>query len=132
MRLLALLLTLLLLSPSMALAQASLLTGSGSQETSPSDPAETDASIDALVRIIENDQSRAALIERLQQRNGEAPSPEQAEPAPAGDLSLVRQVAEYTRGVAEGASATVRSVGKIFVDLQAGLGAAAGPIIRPF
>jgi small-conductance mechanosensitive channel len=36
------------------------------------------------------------------------------------DLSIVRQLAEYTRAAAEGTSATLRSLGQVFVDLQKG------------
>lgn len=109
MRFFLLLLTLLLTSAPV-LAQSPV--PAASAETTSSD-----ASIDELVRIIENDQTRAALIERLKQ-SGVADAP----PAEAqGDLSIVRQLAEYTRAVAEGTSATLRSLGQVFVDLQEGL-----------
>jgi len=112
MRLLVLLL-LLLLTP--VAAQAQLL---------PEAPAETttssDASIDELVRILENDETRALLIERLQQ--GAVPAEaEVAAEEPLNDLSIVRQLAEYTRAAAEGTSTTLRSLGAIFSDLQHGL-----------
>ncbi|UXN74758.1 mechanosensitive ion channel [Devosia sp. A8/3-2] len=82
----------------------------------------SDADIDTLIKIIENDQSRAALIERLQQ----SASVEPAAPAEApADLSIARQLAEYTRGVAEGASATFAAVGRVFSDLQQGFNGAA-------
>ena len=79
-----------------------------------------EASIDELVKILENDQTRALLIERLQQQTtvGEAPLPAEE---PLNDLSIVRQLAEYTRAAAEGTSATLRSLGDIFTDLQHGL-----------
>lgn len=82
----------------------------------------SDADIDTLIKIIENDQSRAALIERLQQ----SASAEPAVPAEApADLSIARQLAEYTRSVAEGASATFAAVGQVFSDLQRGFSGAA-------
>ncbi|UXN71727.1 mechanosensitive ion channel [Devosia neptuniae] len=82
----------------------------------------SDADIDTLIKIIENDQSRAALIERLQQ----SASAEPAVPAEApADLSIARQLAEYTRSVAEGASATFAAVGQVFSDLQQGFNGAA-------
>ncbi|MFK4812513.1 mechanosensitive ion channel domain-containing protein [Devosia sp. ZW T5_3] len=82
----------------------------------------SDADIDTLIKIIENDQSRAALIERLQQ----SASAEPAVPAEApADLSIARQLAEYTRSVAEGASATFAAVGQVFSDLQQGFSGAA-------
>ncbi|KFC61999.1 Potassium efflux system KefA protein / small-conductance mechanosensitive channel [Devosia sp. LC5] len=86
-------------------------------------PASTsDADIDTLIKIIENDQSRAALIERLQQ----SASAEPAVPAEApADLSIARQLAEYTRSVAEGASSTFAAVGQVFADLQQGFSGAA-------
>ena len=127
MRFIVLLLTLLLMSPSLALAQASLLTGTaGSEaEADPTSASQTDASIDELIKIIENDQTRAALIERLQQAEGATSAAPAAEPVPA-DLSIVRQLAEYTRAMAEGASSTIRSLGTVFVDLQAGLSGSDG------
>jgi len=75
------------------------------QETA---PAVTPA--DELIRILEDDTARQALIETLRQA---APA-EAAEATPVAppDLSIARQLAEYTRSVAEGASASVRSFGK--------------------
>lgn len=108
MRLFALLF-LLLLSPVATLAQT--------PAAPPVESAASDASIDELVRILENDETRAVLIERLQQGSVEAPAPTQ----PPHDLSIVRQLAEYTRAAAEGASATLRSLGAVFVDLQQGV-----------
>tara|TARA_R110002124_G_scaffold16882_10_gene71585 strand:- start:18899 stop:21142 length:2244 start_codon:yes stop_codon:yes gene_type:complete len=127
MRFIALLLTLLLMSPSLALAQASLLTGTAGSdaEADTTSASQTDASIDELIKIIENDQTRAALIERLQQAEGATSAAPAADPAPA-DLSIVRQLAEYTRAMAEGASSTIRSLGTVFVDLQAGLSGSDG------
>src|SRR5690606_30597504 len=71
-----------------------------------------------LIRILEDDTARDELIERLRQA---APTEEAAaEPeVPAlTDLSVARQLAEYTRSVAEGASATIRGLGETFGNLQ--------------
>jgi len=118
------LLMLALLLPSLAQAQVPFLPATESTAASgpseASDAATTDASIDALVRILQDEQSRAALIARLQQAEGGADEAAAVE-APA-DLSIVRQLAEYTRAAAEGASATIRSLGQVFVDLKEGLG----------
>ena len=105
-----LLILLLLLSPVAAMAQIPGVTADAPAASS-------DAGIDELIRIIENDETRAALIERLKQTGAEAPVPADAPP----DLSIVRQLAEYTRAAAEGTSATLRSLGQVFVDLQQGL-----------
>ena len=80
--------------------------------------ASTTAPADELIRILEDDTARAELIERLRQA---APTDEAAaEPeVPAlTDLSVARQLAEYTRNVAEGASATIRGLGETFGNLQ--------------
>ncbi|UJW83915.1 mechanosensitive ion channel domain-containing protein [Devosia sp. SL43] len=83
-------------------------------------PASSDADIETLVRILENDQTRAQLIERLQQTaGGEAPIEE-----PGNDLSIARQLAEYTRAVAEGTAATLRELGQLSVDLGQGIAGA--------
>ncbi|MCW5722971.1 MAG: mechanosensitive ion channel [Devosia sp.] len=71
-----------------------------------------------LIEILENDAARAALIERLKQT-----APAATEAAPQGtvaltDLSIARQLAEYTRGVAEGASAMMRALGGVFVNFH--------------
>jgi small-conductance mechanosensitive channel len=80
-------------------------------------PASSDADIDTLVRILENDETRALLIERLQQTvGGETPIEE-----PTNDLSIARQLAEYTRAVAEGTSATLRELGQLSMDVGQGI-----------
>ncbi|MET3923892.1 mechanosensitive ion channel domain-containing protein [Devosia sp. 2618] len=84
------------------------------QTTAPS----ADASIDELISIIENDDTRAVLIERLRQTEAGVPTAPVEAPQ---DLSIARQLAEYTRAVAEGASATFRSLGQVVSDLQQGL-----------
>ena len=108
-----LLLLMLVLSPVAVMAQVPGLTPAPEARTEPG----SDASIDELVRILENDQTRALLIERLQQTGAGAPVPAET----PHDLSIVRQLAEYTRAAAEGTSTTLRSLGAVFVDLQQGL-----------
>ncbi|MET3899915.1 small-conductance mechanosensitive channel [Devosia sp. UYZn731] len=110
MRLLIALLLVVLSLPSVAMAQVPV-------------PAETaapaDASIDELIRIIENDDTRAVLLERLRQTaTGETTKPVETAP----DLSIARQLAEYTRRSAEGVSSTLRAVGQVFTDLGKGFG----------
>jgi small conductance mechanosensitive channel len=104
-----LLLLLLALTPVSAMAQVPGLT--------PEPAAVSDTGLDELIRIIENDETRALLIERLRQAETGAELPAEV---PA-DLSIARQLAEYTRAAAEGASATLRALGQVFVDLQSGL-----------
>jgi small-conductance mechanosensitive channel len=108
-----LLLLLLLFSPAAVQAQVPGVTTEPAAAS-----ASSEASLDELIRIIENEQTRAALIERLKSAgaNAEADVPADAPP----DLSIVRQLAEYTRAAAEGTSATLRSLGQVFVDLQKG------------
>lgn len=81
--------------------------------------AQTSTPAEELVRILEDDTARAQLIEQLQQaaaaEGGAAPA--EAEPA-VPDLSIARQLAEYTRSVAEGASSTVRSFGSALGNFQ--------------
>jgi small-conductance mechanosensitive channel len=110
-----LLLLLLLFSPAAAQAHMPGLTPEPAEAATTS----SEASLDELIRIIENEQTRAALIERLKsaEANAEADVPADAPP----DLSIVRQLAEYTRAAAEGTSATLRSLGQVFVDLQQSL-----------
>ncbi|WP_316356682.1 mechanosensitive ion channel domain-containing protein [Devosia sp.] len=103
----------LLLSPVTASAQIPGVTPEPAAEAKSSD-----ADLDELIRIIENDATRAALIERLKRADAEADIPVDAPP----DLSIVRQLAEYTRAAAEGTSATLQALGQVFVDLQQGLG----------
>ena len=98
---------LLLIGPSMG---QDILTGGSTEESQTSS-----AAVDDLIRILEDDTARAALIERLKQA---APAATEDEAATSQDLSIARQLAEYTRGVAEGASATVRSVGQALENLQ--------------
>lgn len=68
--------------------------------------------VDDLVRILEDDTARAALIERLRQAAPETAAAEEA------DLSIARQLAEYTRNVAQGASQTARQLGMAVGSVQ--------------
>ncbi len=115
-----LLLLLFVLSPVAVMAQVPGIT--------PETTTSSDAGIDELIRIIENDETRAALIERLKQSGAEAPAP--AETAP--DLNIVRQLAEYTKTVAEGASATLRSLAGVFTELHQGLSGALDADLEAF
>jgi small-conductance mechanosensitive channel len=107
------LLLLILLSPVAARAQVPGITPEPAAAA-----ATSDADLNELIRIIENEDTRAALIERLKRADAEADVPADAPP----DLSIVRQLAEYTRAAAEGTSATLQALGQVFVDLQQGLG----------
>ena len=81
----------------------------------------SDADIATLVRILENADSRALLIERLQQTaGGETP----IETVEARDLSIARQLAEYTRAVAEGTSRTLQELGQLSMDVGQGIAGA--------
>jgi moderate conductance mechanosensitive channel len=106
MRLFIIILTLLAISAPAAFAQVPGV--SPAPEAAAAEPT-PDAEIEQLIKIIENEQTRAVLVERLRQTEG---SPEAQLPADAPpDLSIARQLAEYTRNVAEGASATFRAIG---------------------
>ena len=105
-------------APAMAQSPAALL-GTSAAASPVVDTAATDASINELIRIIENDATRKVLLERLQQA-ADAPAATPAEPDMA-DLSIARKLAEYTQNIAEGISATLRALGEIFADLHDGL-----------
>ena len=99
---------LLLVMP--ALGQDALTGASGATSQTQSGS----AAVDDLIRILEDDAARAALIEQLRHAASET-----AEPTPAiPELSIARQLAEYTRSVAQGASASLRSVGEALGNLQ--------------
>ena len=104
-----LLLSLLLILP---VNGQDILTGQ-SVTASETDATNGSAAVDDLIRILEDDTARAALIEQLRQA-----SPAAAAEEPRQDLSIARQLAEYTRSVAEGASSTLRSVGEALGNLQ--------------
>ena len=78
----------------------------------PAPAATPEASIEDLIQVLENDQTRQQLIDRLRQ-DVEA---EQAEAPP--DLSFARQLARYTQAAAESASDALRNLTRIGWDLQ--------------
>ena len=107
MRVLLILILMLLTAPAQAQAPA------------PADQSpDAQTSIEELVRILENEETRTELIQRLQQSVGTE------EPAATGvdpELSLVRQLAQYTKAAAENTAATIKSLGGVFTDIQNGL-----------
>lgn len=80
-----------------------------SAQTTSSPPAEAspDAAVEDLVRILEDDTARAELIARLKAASEASPET----PAEVAAPNFARQLAEYTRAVAEGASSTIRAIG---------------------
>ncbi len=88
----------------------------------PTEPAAADApaaptqAVDDLIRILQDDTARAALIERLQQAAPDEGTVAGEEAPP--DLSIARQLAEYTRSVAQGTSRTVRQLGLALGSVQ--------------
>lgn len=125
MRLLIAILLCLVTVPNAVMAQ---VPGLSAETPAAAEASPSDASIDELVRILENDQSRTALIERLKQT--EAATPVAVEPA--ADMSIVRQLAEYTRAAAQGASKTFVSIGGAFNTIQRGLGGTNAAELRAF
>src|SRR5690606_10835907 len=80
--------------------------------------ASVEASIEELVQILQNDDTRALLIERLQQTAGEG---EAGALEAETDLSLVRQLSQYTQKAARSTAETFDSLGRIFRDIGRGL-----------
>ncbi|WIJ25688.1 mechanosensitive ion channel domain-containing protein [Devosia sp. RR2S18] len=118
MRFLAVLLLALFSLTTIAQAQIPGLNLSGEEEPA---PAASDAGINELITIIENEETRADLLERL--RAVGAP----LEPAEeVVDLSIARQLAEYTQAIAEGASDAVVATGVFFGEVQDGLSGSLG------
>lgn len=100
-------------------------------QTQPEEPAaEQGAGVDELIRLLENDTARNELIERLRSAGSEISPEAQAEAAEdTADPTIARQIAEYTRDIAEGASATVGAV----IDLASDIGdAVSGTSTRDF
>jgi small conductance mechanosensitive channel len=93
-------------------------------------PSSADASIDELVRILENDETRAALIQRLQQTTGDEATGSGVEAEP--DLSLARQLSQYTQAAAESTAETFVSLGRVFREIQRGLSNTEGAEVRVF
>lgn len=85
-------------------------------EDAPAEASETD-SARALAEILQDDAAREALIRQLLVTAEETPEIEAPEPDAPQTLSLARQIAEYTRDVAEGATGFVFSVGNAMGDI---------------
>jgi len=83
---------------------------------------EAGGTVDTLIRILEDDQARAELIERLKENAGEAAAaaPAAAE-ATKEDFGPARLAAEYTRSLAKQATTVVSAFGKAGSDLRAAL-----------
>ncbi|WP_157959959.1 mechanosensitive ion channel domain-containing protein [Devosia submarina] len=88
-----------------------------------------EASIEELVQILQNDETRALLIERLQQTAGEG---EAGALEAETDLSLVRQLSQYTQKAARSTAETFDSLGRIFRDIGRGLSTTEGDEVRVF
>jgi small conductance mechanosensitive channel len=89
-----------------------------------------EASIDQLVDILENDETRAILIQRLQRTSADG-----ALQDPVGEeanLTLVQQLSRYTQAAAESTAASFGSLGRIFHDVQRGLANTNGADVRAF
>ncbi|WP_120007977.1 mechanosensitive ion channel domain-containing protein [Teichococcus vastitatis] len=101
---------LLLIAPPLA-AQT---TGDAAAPAAPS-PAPAQDTAAELVRLLENDEARAALIARLRQ-GAAAPAAD----ATAAEPALVRQIAERSRAIAEGAAAGLSSVARTLSEVGSG------------
>ncbi len=78
----------------------------------PAPPTSSEARIEDLIQILENDETRQQLIDRLRQDAEVAPTDQ------ARDISFARQLARYTQAAAEGTSAALRSLTRVGWDLQ--------------
>ncbi|GLK77499.1 mechanosensitive ion channel protein MscS [Methylopila jiangsuensis] len=128
-----------------SLLTAALLTfATAASAQGPSDAPAAKADVDALIRVLEDDGARAALIERLKREAPAAtaePGPSEAVKAAGGDgpsappdpdaaqaaagkaegvaePTFARQVAEYTRGVAEEAASVMGATAVFVSDLS--------------
>ncbi|HEV7416855.1 MAG TPA: mechanosensitive ion channel domain-containing protein [Tianweitania sediminis] len=81
----------------------------------PAEPVQAEAGVEDLIRLLENETTRNQLIERL--RSAEPPSAAEAAEE-SFEPTIARQIAEYTRNIAESASDTVAAA----VDLTAEIG----------
>lgn len=105
--------------------------GAGAQLFAQSEPAATQeapaASVDDLIRLLENETTRTELIERLRAAGGTDGAAEAEAQAAEGtaDPTIARQVAEYTRDIAEGVSTTVSTVVELGSDVGAVFSASA-------
>jgi small conductance mechanosensitive channel len=96
----------------------------------PAQPSSADASIESLVEILQNEQTRQALINRLQQAAQDGESIDG--PTAADDLNLVQQLAQHTSRAAEGTAQTITSLSRIFRDIQRGLSNTDGTEAKAF
>ncbi|MFN4271625.1 MAG: mechanosensitive ion channel domain-containing protein [Aliihoeflea sp.] len=108
----------------------SLSVPAAAQETTAPAPVEsgqpaTQGNLDELIRLLEDDATRRELLELLRQRaegtDGTLSPAEAEEQAAAAegviDPTIARQIAEYTRSVAEGLAATVTSIVDVLSDV---------------
>lgn len=102
---------------SQAAAQSPFLTGQEETES-----AANTQGLDALIDIIEADPAGAALLARV--RASALADLQQAEGDTTSEVTIAQQVAEYTRGAAEGVSAGVQSGGSAFDAVGKGLSGA--------
>lgn len=95
--------------------------GASAQFTAPSEPAAAEeapaASVDDLIRLLENETTRNELIERLRAAGGSESRTDAQEAEGTSDPTIARQIAEYTREIAEGASATIGAVVQLGSDI---------------
>ncbi|MDQ0315067.1 mechanosensitive ion channel domain-containing protein [Amorphus orientalis] len=95
--------------------------GSGGGDTAQSegegsaDQAQEGGSVEALIQILENDEARAELIEKLRATADQAPAEAQADQTE--DAGPAQLAAEYTRSVAAKAAALVTTLSRIGTDL---------------
>ncbi|SMQ60169.1 small conductance mechanosensitive channel [Devosia lucknowensis] len=114
MRLLAYALVIFAILVPQASAQAQPTTEPAQAEA----PAQTQG-LDALIDIIEADPAGAALLARV--RANALAEVERSSADETSDTTIAQQVAEFTRGAAEGVSASVQSVGDVVDDVARGL-----------
>jgi small-conductance mechanosensitive channel len=101
----------------LALLVFALLPMAAYAQTAPAvDPPASSTAADDLIKILEDDTARAALIEKL--KSTAADPVAEVEAAAPTDLSIARELAEYTRSVAEGASRTIRNLGGAFESVK--------------
>ncbi|MDF1598466.1 mechanosensitive ion channel [Mesorhizobium sp. YIM 152430] len=95
--------------------------GASAQFTAPAEPAAADeapaASVDNLIRLLENETTRNELIERLRAAGGSESRTDAQAAEGTSDPTIARQIAEYTREIAEGVSATIGAVVELGSDI---------------
>ncbi|MBN1240328.1 MAG: mechanosensitive ion channel [Gammaproteobacteria bacterium] len=101
-------------APPLAVAQPPLIQPAEDQAA---EADSADAEVEELIRLLEDDEARNRLIERLRAAEAEA-----AEPA-VEDVTLAERLAAYTRSVAEGAAGLLNSITNLtdeVVDIMTG------------